>query len=132
MRLRKDAKQTITGFADRHTFLERLPEEAVPQLPRLQFAIIDASYLFDFTVTEFVLADKRLNIGGSSRCMINGCLAPDGAAVHSHKPDLSDFPRLFRRYSDFDLMQRSIGCVSCGIQAVAEPQPPVILGPGFV
>lgn len=52
------------GFADRHTFLERFPEEVIPQLPRLQFAFIDASHLFDFTVMEFALIDKKLDVGG--------------------------------------------------------------------
>ena len=59
-----EAMITLAGFADRHTFLERFPEEVVPQLPRLQFAFIDASHLFDFTMMEFVLVDKKLEIGG--------------------------------------------------------------------
>ena len=59
-----EAMITLAGFADRHTFLERFPEEAVPQVPRLQFAFIDASHLFDFTVMEFVLIDKKLDVGG--------------------------------------------------------------------
>jgi predicted O-methyltransferase YrrM len=59
-----EAMITLAGFSDRHTFLERFPEEAVPQLPRLQFAFIDASHLFDFTIMEFVLVDKKLDVGG--------------------------------------------------------------------
>jgi predicted O-methyltransferase YrrM len=59
-----EAMITLAGFAERHTLLERFPEEAVPQLQRLQFAFIDASHLFDFTMMEFVLVDKKLDIGG--------------------------------------------------------------------
>jgi predicted O-methyltransferase YrrM len=59
-----EAMITLAGFAGRHSFLERFPEEAVPQLPRLQFAFIDASHLFDFTMMEFVLVDKKLDVGG--------------------------------------------------------------------
>lgn len=59
-----EAMITLAGFADQHTFLERFPEEAIPQLPRLQFAFIDSSHLFDFTIMEFVLVDKKLDVGG--------------------------------------------------------------------
>src|SRR6202011_433880 len=52
------------GFADRHTFLEQFPEEAIPHLPRLQFAFIDSSHLFDLTVLEFAVIDKKLDVGG--------------------------------------------------------------------
>jgi predicted O-methyltransferase YrrM len=59
-----EAMITNAGFADRHTFLEQFPEEVIPQLPRMQFAFIDASHLFDMTLMEFVLVDKKLDIGG--------------------------------------------------------------------
>jgi predicted O-methyltransferase YrrM len=59
-----EAMIALAGLADRHTFLERFPEEAIPQLPRLQFAFIDSSHLFDFTIMEFVLVDKKLDVGG--------------------------------------------------------------------
>jgi predicted O-methyltransferase YrrM len=59
-----EAMINLAGFAGRHTFLERFPEEVIPQLPRLQFDFIDASHLFDFTMMEFVLVDKKLDIGG--------------------------------------------------------------------
>ncbi len=49
---------------DRFKFYEKFAEEVIPSLPRLQFAFIDASHLFDLTLCEFVLADKRLDIGG--------------------------------------------------------------------
>jgi predicted O-methyltransferase YrrM len=52
------------GFSSLHTFFERFPEEVVPHLPRIQFALIDSSHLFDFTLMEFVLIDKKLDPGG--------------------------------------------------------------------
>jgi hypothetical protein len=45
-------------------FHRKFVEEVVPDLPPLQFAFIDASHLFDLTLVEFVLMDKRLEIGG--------------------------------------------------------------------
>tara|TARA_B100001093_G_scaffold442696_1_gene444587 strand:+ start:5026 stop:5418 length:393 start_codon:yes stop_codon:yes gene_type:complete len=33
-------------------------------LPKLQFAFIDASHLFDLTLCEFLLIDKKLDVGG--------------------------------------------------------------------
>jgi predicted O-methyltransferase YrrM len=54
----------LAGLAGRHTFLEQFPEEAIAELPRLQFAFIDSSHLFDFTMMEFVLVDKKLDVGG--------------------------------------------------------------------
>src|ERR1700674_1660943 len=59
-----EAMIALAGLTDRHTFLERFPEEEVPQLPRLQFAFIDSSHLFDFTMMEFLLVDKKLDVGG--------------------------------------------------------------------
>jgi predicted O-methyltransferase YrrM len=52
------------GFSALHTFVERYPEEVIPNLPELQFAFIDSSHLFDFTILEFVLIDKKLDVGG--------------------------------------------------------------------
>jgi predicted O-methyltransferase YrrM len=52
------------GFASLYTFFERFPEEVIPQLPKLQFAFIDSSHLFDLTIMEFVLIDKKLEPGG--------------------------------------------------------------------
>ena len=52
------------GFAPLHTFFDRFPEEVIPQLPTLQFAFIDSSHLFDLTIMEFVLIDKKLEPGG--------------------------------------------------------------------
>ena len=52
------------GLSALHTFLERYPEEVIPDLPGLQFAFIDSSHLFDLTILEFVLIDKKLDVGG--------------------------------------------------------------------
>ena len=53
-----------SGLGARFTFYEKFAEEVIPALPRLQFAFIDGSHLFDLTLCEFVLVDKRLDVGG--------------------------------------------------------------------
>ncbi len=52
------------GLGEHFRFYEALPEEAVPTLPTAGFAFIDASHLFDLTMLDFVLVDKRLEVGG--------------------------------------------------------------------
>ena len=52
------------GLAHRLNFHQGYAEEIIPDLPPLQFAFIDSSHLFDLTLTEFVLADKKLAVGG--------------------------------------------------------------------
>jgi predicted O-methyltransferase YrrM len=52
------------GLSDRLQFHEKFPEEVFPSLPPLQFAFIDASHLFDLTLLDFILVDKRLETGG--------------------------------------------------------------------
>jgi predicted O-methyltransferase YrrM len=52
------------GLAARLQFHEKFPEEIFPALPPLQFAFIDASHLFDLTLLDFILVDKRLDPGG--------------------------------------------------------------------
>ena len=52
------------GLASHYTFYERFPEEIIPGLPSLQFAFIDSSHLFDLTICEFVLVDRKLAVGG--------------------------------------------------------------------
>jgi methyltransferase family protein len=52
------------GYGDLHSLLERLPEEVLPTLPGIKFAFIDSSHLFDLTLLEFVLIDKKLEVGG--------------------------------------------------------------------
>jgi predicted O-methyltransferase YrrM len=46
------------------TFQEAFPEAAVSNIPRVQFAFIDASHLYDLTMLDFVLVDKKLDVGG--------------------------------------------------------------------
>ncbi len=52
------------GYASRLHFYEKFAEDVVPGLPELQFAFIDASHLFDLTLLEFTLLDKKLRVGG--------------------------------------------------------------------
>jgi predicted O-methyltransferase YrrM len=51
------------GLAHRLHFEEEFPERAVPRWPVADFAFIDASHLFDLTMLDFVLVDKRLAVG---------------------------------------------------------------------
>ncbi len=53
-----------TGLGHLCTFHSAFAEEVIPQLGTLDFAFIDASHLFDFTLSEFVLCDKKLRVGG--------------------------------------------------------------------
>jgi predicted O-methyltransferase YrrM len=52
------------GLEHRMTFHRKFAEEVIPGLPEVGFAFIDASHLFDLTISEFVLTDKKLKIGG--------------------------------------------------------------------
>jgi predicted O-methyltransferase YrrM len=52
------------GVEDRVHFYEAFPEEVIPSLPEVSFAFIDGWHLFDVTLGEFVLVDKRLAVGG--------------------------------------------------------------------
>jgi predicted O-methyltransferase YrrM len=52
------------GLGGRMRFYEKFPEEVLPQMPLLDFVFIDASHLFDLTILDFALADKRLAAGG--------------------------------------------------------------------
>jgi predicted O-methyltransferase YrrM len=52
------------GLDDRLHFHEAFPESCVPDWPAAQFAFIDGSHLFDLTILDFVLVDKRLEVGG--------------------------------------------------------------------
>jgi predicted O-methyltransferase YrrM len=52
------------GLKSRLDFHLAFPESVVPGFPRLQFAFIDASHLFDLSVLDFVLIDKKLDVGG--------------------------------------------------------------------
>jgi len=46
------------------TFHRKFAEEVVPTIDSCEFAFIDASHLFDLTLCEFVLVDKKLCEGG--------------------------------------------------------------------
>ena len=52
------------GLEARCSFHRAFAEEVFPTLPELDFVFIDASHLFDITLLEFVLADKKLRVGG--------------------------------------------------------------------
>ena len=52
------------GLESHYVFHETFVENVVPNLPPVQFGFIDASHLFDFTIVEFVLIDKKLEAGG--------------------------------------------------------------------
>jgi predicted O-methyltransferase YrrM len=52
------------GVAERMVFHARYAEDVIPQLGPVQFAFIDSSHLFDLTISEFVLVDKKLDVGG--------------------------------------------------------------------
>jgi predicted O-methyltransferase YrrM len=52
------------GLSHRLEFFEKFPEEIFSTFPRLQFAFIDASHLFDLSILDFILVDKRLDVGG--------------------------------------------------------------------
>ena len=52
------------GLAGRLEFHARFAEEVIPALSPVEFAFIDSSHLFDLTVAEFVLVDKKLAVGG--------------------------------------------------------------------
>jgi predicted O-methyltransferase YrrM len=52
------------GLSSRMQFHRQFAEEVVPGLPALQFAFIDSSHLFDLTIHEFVMVDKKLDDGG--------------------------------------------------------------------
>jgi Methyltransferase domain len=53
-----------SGYGAISSCYERFPEEVIPQLPNVQFAFIDSSHLFDLTLMDFVLIDKKLDVGG--------------------------------------------------------------------
>jgi predicted O-methyltransferase YrrM len=52
------------GLAHRCEFHSAYAEEVIPGLEQIDFAFIDASHLFDLTLSEFVLCDKKLRVGG--------------------------------------------------------------------
>jgi hypothetical protein len=53
------------GLEHRLEFYENFPEAVFSNFPPLQFAFIDASHLFDLSILDFILVDKRLEVGGA-------------------------------------------------------------------
>jgi len=53
-----------SGLDEIMRFYPNFAEEIFPTLPSLDFVFIDASHLFDYTLLEFILADKKLKCGG--------------------------------------------------------------------
>lgn len=55
----------IYGLSEYLFFHHKFAEEVIPNLDHnLDFAFIDSSHVFDLTITEFVLIDKKLKTGG--------------------------------------------------------------------
>jgi hypothetical protein len=52
------------GLSDVVEFHEAFPEEVIPGLPALGFAFVDGWHVFDLSLFEFVLIDKRLDVDG--------------------------------------------------------------------
>lgn len=52
------------GLAHRMTFHRSHLEEVFHLIPRVKFAFIDASHLFDLTLSAFAMVDRRLHVGG--------------------------------------------------------------------
>jgi hypothetical protein len=52
------------GLDSRLQFHRKFAEAVIPSLSRLQFGFIDSSHLFDHTLEEFVMIDRRLDLGG--------------------------------------------------------------------
>jgi Methyltransferase domain len=68
-----EAMITLAGLADRHTFLERFPEEAIPQLPGCNLpSSIRRTYSISLS-WSFCSSIRGSTWAGSSRCMIYGC-----------------------------------------------------------
>jgi hypothetical protein len=53
-----------SGLSPHFRHYSQYAEEVFPSLPALDFVFIDASHLFDYTMVEFILADKKLKVGG--------------------------------------------------------------------
>jgi predicted O-methyltransferase YrrM len=52
------------GLDGRVRFYEQFVEEVLPTLPPVGFAFVDGSHRFDEAMVDFVLIDKRLEVGG--------------------------------------------------------------------
>jgi hypothetical protein len=75
---------------------EAFPEEVLPTMPEVGFGFIDSSHLFDLTLVDFVLVDKRLETGGligfhdtwmaSQQKVLRYILANRNYRVHEDRP----------------------------------------------
>jgi Methyltransferase domain len=86
-------------------YYEAFPEEVLPTMPGISFGFIDSSHLFDLTLVDFVLVDKRLEIGGligfhdpwmpSQQKVLRYILANRNYRVHEDVPSrtMPDRPR---------------------------------------
>lgn len=54
----------LAELSSRMVFHRSFADEVIPQLPTLDFAFIDSSHLFDLTVSEFVMVDRKLRVAG--------------------------------------------------------------------
>jgi predicted O-methyltransferase YrrM len=52
------------GLSARMRFHRQFADEVIPHLPELEFGFIDSSHLFDLTISEFVMMDRKLKVGG--------------------------------------------------------------------
>jgi ribosomal protein S18 acetylase RimI-like enzyme len=56
------------GFAPIHTFIEQVDYLALPKLvesgQKIQFAYIDGSHVFDYTLLDFFFVDKMMDVSG--------------------------------------------------------------------
>ena len=52
------------GLSSHMQFHRAFADEVIPGLPALQFGFIDSSHLFDLTISEFVMMDRKLEVGG--------------------------------------------------------------------
>jgi hypothetical protein len=55
---------SAANLSHRVTFHDEYPERIFHTLPELDFVFIDGSHLFDFTIIDFVMSDRRLKVGG--------------------------------------------------------------------
>ena len=58
----------LAGLADRVDVIEKFSHQALPELEqsgrRAQFVFIDGSHLFDYVISDFLCADRILDVGG--------------------------------------------------------------------
>lgn len=53
-----------SGSEGRHTFYREYLEDVFSEIPKIDFAFIDASHLFDLTLAAFAMVDRRLRSRG--------------------------------------------------------------------